>query len=67
MDYTRIAKLHSKLFSVPQNSPEWNKRLSALSEDDRASVFDYDMAIKRGYIEPVKIKSGRKRRANKGE
>lgn len=39
MDYTRIAKLHSKLFSVPQNSPEWNKRLSALSEDDRASVL----------------------------
>ncbi len=65
MDYTRIAELHNRVFSAPQNSPEREQAISALSEDDRISVFDYDMAIKRGYIEPVKINEQQESGANK--
>ncbi len=46
MDYTRIARLHNKVFSTPRNSPEREQAYSALSEADRAAVFDYDMGIR---------------------
>lgn len=55
MDYTRIAKLHSKVFSTPRNSPEREQAYSALSEADRAAVFDYDMGIRSGRIKAVNI------------
>ena len=55
MDYTRIARLHSKVFSTPRNSPEREQAYSALSEADRAAVFDYDMGIRSGRIKAVKI------------
>jgi len=51
MDYTRIAKLHNKVFSTPRNSPEREQAYSA----DRAAVFDYDMGIRSGRIKAVKI------------
>lgn len=40
MDYTRIARLHNKVFSTPRNSPEREQAYSALSEADRAAVLD---------------------------
>ena len=55
MDYTRIAKLHNKVFSTPRNSPEREKAYSALSEADRAAIFDYDMGIRNGRIKTVNI------------
>ena len=55
MDYTRITKLHNKVFSTPRNSPEREKAYSALSEADRAAVFDYDMGIRSGRIKAVNI------------
>lgn len=55
MDYTRIAKLHSKVFSTPRDSPEREQAYSVLSEADRAAVFDYDMGIRSGRIKAVKI------------
>lgn len=55
MDYTRIAKLHSKVFSTPRNSPEREQAYSVLNEADRAVVFDYDMGIRSGRIKAVKI------------
>ncbi len=55
MDYTRIAKLHSKVFSAPRDSPEREQAYSALSEADRAAVFDYDMGIRSGRIKAVNI------------
>ena len=55
MDYTRITKLHNKVFSTPRNSPEREKAYSALSEADRAAVFDYDMGIRNGRIKAVNI------------
>ena len=55
MDYTRIARLHNKVFSTPRNSPEREQAYSALSEADRAAVFDYDMGIRSGRIKAVNI------------
>lgn len=55
MDYTRIARLHSKVFSTPRNSPEREQAYSALSEADRAAVFDYDMGIRSGRIKALNI------------
>lgn len=55
MDYTRIAKLHSKVFSTPRDSPEREQAYSALSEADKAAVFDYDMGIRSGRIKAVNI------------
>jgi len=55
MDYTRIARLHSKVFSTPRNSLEREQAYSALSEADRAAVFDYDMGIRNGRIKAVNI------------
>lgn len=55
MDYARIAKLHSKVFSTPRNSLEREQAYSALSEADRAAVFDYDMGIRSGRIKAVNI------------
>ena len=39
MDYARIEKLHSKVFSTPRNSLEREQAYSALSEADRAAVY----------------------------
>ncbi len=39
MDYTRIARLHNKVFSTPRNSPEREKAFSALNIADRAAVY----------------------------
>lgn len=55
MDYTRIARLHNKVFSTPRNSPEREQAYSALSEADRAAVFDYDMGIRSRRIKAVNI------------
>lgn len=55
MDYARIAKLHNKVFSTPRDSPEREQAYSALSEADRAAVFDYDMGIRSGRIKAVNI------------
>ena len=55
MDYTRIAKLHSKVFSTPRDSPEREQTYSVLSEAERAAVFDYDLGIRSGRIKAVKI------------
>lgn len=55
MDYTRIAKLHSKVFSTPRDSPEREQAYSVLNEADRAAVFDYEMGIRSGRIKAVNI------------
>ena len=55
MDYTRIARLRNKVFSTPRNSLEREQAYSALSEADRAAVFDYDMGIRSGRIKAVNI------------
>ena len=51
----RIAKLHNKVFSTPRNSPERERAYSALSEADRAAVYDYDIGCKSGRIKEIKV------------
>lgn len=55
MDYTRIAKVHKKVFRTKENSPERERAVATLSEADRAAVFDYDMGVRSGRIKPVKV------------
>ncbi len=57
MDYTRIARIHRKVFSMLQNSPEREKAISALSESDRHALYDYDMGVRSGRIQEIKIDS----------
>lgn len=42
MDYTRITKLHNKVFSTPRNSPEREQAINSLSEAERAAVFSLE-------------------------
>lgn len=44
---TRIAKLHNKVFSTPQFSKEREQAILALSETDKAAVFN----LERDYME----------------
>lgn len=53
LNYTRIAKLHKKVVSIPQNSEEREQILSTLNESDLAAVFDYDMDVRSGRIKKV--------------
>ncbi len=39
MDYARIAKLHNKVFSTPRNSPERERAINSLSDEERRAVF----------------------------
>lgn len=50
MGYTRIAKLHSKVFSTPQFSQEREQAISALSEADRTAVFNLEKDYMTGRI-----------------
>lgn len=55
MDYTSIARIHKRIFSTKENSPEREKAVAALSETDRAALYDYDMGARSGRIKPVKV------------
>lgn len=55
MDYARIAKIHNKVFSTKENSLEREKAIAALSDSDRAALFDYDMGVRSGRIKAVKV------------
>ena len=50
MDYTRIAKLHNKVFSTPRNSPEREQAINSLSEAERAAVFSLEKDYMLGLI-----------------
>ena len=50
MDYTRIAKLHNKVFSTPRNSPEREQAINSLSEAERAAVFSLEKDYMLGYV-----------------
>lgn len=50
MDYTRIARLHSKVFSTPRNSPEREQAINSLSEAERAAVFSLEKDYMLGLI-----------------
>ena len=50
MDYTRITKLHNKVFSTPRNSPEREKAINSLSEAERAAVFSLEKDYMLGRI-----------------
>lgn len=42
MDYTRIAKLHNKVFSTPQGSWEREQAINSLSDSERKAVFSLE-------------------------
>ncbi len=46
MDYTRIAKLHNKVFSTPQGSREREQAINSLSDSERKAVF----SLEEGYM-----------------
>ena len=50
MDYTRIAKLHNKVFSTPWGSMEREQAISVLSEADRTAVFNLEKDYMLGRI-----------------
>ena len=50
MSNARIAKLHTKVFSTPQFSKERERAISALSEADRAAVFNLERDYMLGRI-----------------
>lgn len=50
MSNARIAKLHTKVFSTPQFSKERERAISALSEADRAAVFNLERDYMAGRI-----------------
>lgn len=55
MDYTRIARIHKRVFSTKENSLERERAVDALSEADRIVLFDYDMGARSGRIKAVKV------------
>ncbi|GFI65875.1 hypothetical protein IMSAG185_01481 [Lachnospiraceae bacterium] len=50
MSNAKIAKLHTKVFSTPQFSKERERAISALSEADRAAVFNLERDYMAGRI-----------------
>ena len=50
MDYTRIAKLHNKVFSTPRNSPEREQAINSLSDSERTAVFNLERDYMLGRI-----------------
>lgn len=55
MDDKRVSQLHSRIFSTPARSPARDKAVSALNEADISALYDYDMGLRSGRIEPKTI------------
>lgn len=48
-EYAHMEKVYNYVFSVPPGA-ERNKRLSEISEEDNAKLYDFDMGLRSGRI-----------------
>lgn len=49
-EYERMKKIRDYVFSTPRNSPERERRLSEISEEDSAKLYDFDIGLLSGRI-----------------
>lgn len=50
MDNKRIAKLYNKVFSTPRKSPERDKLVEGLSDNDSSALREYTLGVMAGRI-----------------